>query len=128
MSWKALAPAGRSCAGSEVAFAIRASKGDVVRLCISIRPDVLRKLQVQDREPMRLESDGKLCRLIRAAGKLSKPVRLNKSGRATWECSCTGQVAELWTQNACSMTPLPLVEISTEHVVFELPEWEVASE
>lgn len=124
MSWQPLSTAGRACAGSEIAFAIRGGKS--MRLSFSIRPDIVRKMKLQDQESLRLESDGKkLCRLVRAGGKESKRVRLQESGRATWECSCTGAVADAWTQNVCEMTPLEMIEFNGEHIVFVLPEWEV---
>jgi hypothetical protein len=121
-NWKTLQPAGRSQGGSEINYAIRKSKSDAFpRLSFSIRPDVARKMKCQNGERLRLESSGTMARLLRAGGQAAKALGVEDSGRARWECTCSGGVAAVFGTEIVGMTELTLVEVSSEAITFELP-------
>ena len=106
----------RAASGCELGYVLHGkakSYGKTRTLQISIDPDWVRKLEVKEGTPLRLEGDAKagLLRLLPVlqVGKAARRLRVCASGRGSWQIPCSGMIAEFF-KPVDSMTPLQVVE------------------
>lgn len=126
MSWKDLKPLGRATVGTKCGYALRnGGSGKKNRsLEIVLAADVLRRSDWKDGSWLKLQSDGKMIRLVIVTGasKTARKLRISQSGRGNWSIPATGDIADLFGAEAKDMTPLNLVEATSEHVCMEFVE------
>jgi hypothetical protein len=94
-------------------------------LSISINADLVRKLKIRDRDPLRLDGDltERMARLTPVTSSNSKATRklvISKSGRGEWQIPYNGMIAEAFPA-VKSMTPLNGAEVTSDGLLFQLP-------
>jgi len=94
-------------------------------LSISINADLVRKLKVKDRDPLRLDGDliERMARLTPVTSPNNKATRklwITKSGRGEWQIPYNGIITEAFPM-VDSMTPLEGAEVTSDGLMFQLP-------
>lgn len=128
MNFKPVTTNARTCTGSKLGYAVRANSGSSSKtsytLEISIHPDLIKRLKVKDREPLRLDADTVegYARLTPVAGlgKSARKVILSKSSRGLWSIPYSGEIAEIFPHSKL-MTELEEPECSQDGIVFKIP-------
>lgn len=127
MPFKPCIPATLYARGVQLGYAVRIhSKDKTPTVAISVAPECVKRLKWNADQPLRLDSDPKarLLRLTTVSGHTSKAtrlLRLNDRGRGTFNISCSGDVALVFGVNPQNMTPLTIVEETSEGLTFEMP-------
>lgn len=126
MSWKDLKPLGRATVGTKCGYALRnaGSRKKNCSLEIVLAADVLRRSDWKDGSWLKLQREGKMIRLVIVTGasKTARKLRISQSGRGNWLIPATGDIADLFGAEAKGMTPLNLVEATSEHICMEFVE------
>jgi hypothetical protein len=117
-----LEPTARSAAGVLLGYSLL-NKGKT--LCISIHPDLVRKMKITNGAPLRLDGDLKegvaqLTIMASMTGKATRRVHLSASGRGEWNIPYSGVIKEAFAV-VNGMTPLTDVSTSTDGLMFALP-------
>ena len=122
-----LEPVGRAAAGVFLGYTLlnRKEQGGTPTLCISIHPDLVRKLKVKKGDPLRLDGDlkarmGQLTLVAAATHKAARGIRLAASGRGEFCIPWSGLVKEAFP-DVKHMTPLAGAEVTSEGLQFQLP-------
>lgn len=120
-TWKDLTPANRST-GIDFGYAVRCGANKAPTLEIAISPAHMRRLKWQNGEALKLQIAGNQFRLVAMAAKTrdARRLRVNDCGRGYFFIPASGDVAEKFGNKRTTMTPLVLVEATSEHLVFEL--------
>lgn len=128
MNFKPVTTNVRAITGSKLGYAVRANTGSKPNtsstLEISIHPDLIKRLKVKDREPLRMDADMAegYARLTPVAGlgKSARKVIISKSSRGLWSIPYSGEIAEIFPHSKF-MTELEEPECSQDGIVFKIP-------
>lgn len=125
MKFTPLEPTSRSGAGVTLGYSLLGKGKGTPTLCLSIHPDLVRKLKVKKGDPLRLDGDlkagmGQLTLVTAATSKASRRINVADSGRGDFSIPWSGLVKEAFPE-VDGMTPLEGAEVTSEGLLFQLP-------
>jgi hypothetical protein len=120
-----LEPTSRAGAGVTLGYSLLGKGKGAPTLCLSIHPDLVRKLKVKKGDPLRLDGDlkarmGQLTLVQAATSKAARRINVVKSGRGEFCIPWSGLVKDAFPEVE-GMTPLEGAEVTAEGLLFQLP-------
>jgi hypothetical protein len=120
-----LEPTSRAAAGVFLGYSLLNKNKGTPTLCLSIHPDLVRKLKVKKGDPLRLDGDlkarmGQLTLVSAATSKAARRMNVSVSGRGDFCIPWSGLVKEAFP-DVDGMTPLEGAEVTGDGLLFQLP-------